>query len=45
VDHQFYLTSAQHRYDALKRLIDFNPGIYGIIFTRTKVDAQTIAEN
>lgn len=44
VDHQFYLTSAQHRYDALKRLIDFNPGIYGIIFTRTKVDAQTIAE-
>jgi ATP-dependent RNA helicase DeaD len=44
VDHQYYVTSAQHRYDALKRLIDFNPGIYGIIFTRTKVDAQTIAE-
>ena len=44
VDHQFYLTNAQHRYDALKRLIDFNPGIYGIIFTRTKVDAQNIAE-
>lgn len=44
VDHQFYLTNAQHRYDALKRLIDFNPGIYGIIFTRTKVDAQHIAE-
>ncbi|HSC39347.1 MAG TPA: DEAD/DEAH box helicase, partial [Chitinophagaceae bacterium] len=36
VDHQFYITSAQHRYEALKRLIDFNPGIYGIIFTRTK---------
>jgi ATP-dependent RNA helicase DeaD len=44
VDHQYYVTSAQHRYEALKRLIDFNPGIYGIIFTRTKVDAQTIAE-
>ncbi len=44
VDHQFYLTSAQHRYEALKRLIDFNPGIYGIIFTRTKADAQNIAE-
>lgn len=44
VDHQFYVTSAQHRYEALKRLIDFNPGIYGIIFTRTKADAQTIAE-
>jgi len=28
----------------LKRIIDFNPGIYGIIFTRTKIDAQNIAE-
>ncbi|HEY0680223.1 MAG TPA: DEAD/DEAH box helicase [Chitinophagaceae bacterium] len=44
VDHQYYVTSAQHRYEALKRLIDFNPGIYGIVFTRTKVDAQNIAE-
>lgn len=44
IDHQYYITSAQNRYEALKRLIDFNPGIYGIIFTRTKVDAQNIAE-
>lgn len=44
IDHQYYVTSAQHRYQALKRLIDFNPGIYGIIFTRTKADAQEIAE-
>ncbi len=44
IDHQYYMTSAQHRYEALKRLIDFNPGIYGIIFTRTKADAQEIAE-
>ena len=44
VDHQYCVASAQHRYDALKRLIDFNPGIYGIIFTRTKADAQAIAE-
>lgn len=44
IDHQYYVTSAQHRYQALKRLIDFNPGIYGIIFTRTKADAQDIAE-
>jgi ATP-dependent RNA helicase DeaD len=43
-DHQFYVVSPQHRYEALKRLIDFNPGIYGIIFTRTKADAQKIAE-
>jgi ATP-dependent RNA helicase DeaD len=44
IDHQYYITSAQHRYETLKRLIDFNPGIYGIIFTRTKADAQAIAE-
>lgn len=44
IDHQYYITSAQHRYEALKRLIDFNPGMYGIIFTRTKLDAQEIAE-
>lgn len=44
IDHQYYITQAQHRYEALKRLIDFNPGIYGIVFTRTKADAQNIAE-
>ncbi len=44
IDHQYYVTSAHQRYETLKRLIDFNPGIYGIIFTRTKLDAQNIAE-
>src|SRR6187200_3116027 len=44
IDHQYYVASSHHRYEALKRLIDFNPGIYGLIFTRTKADAQKIAE-
>jgi len=44
IDHQFFVTPAQHRYETLKRLIDFNPGIYGIIFTRTKAEAQEISE-
>lgn len=44
IDHQYFIVSAQHRYEALKRLIDFNPGMYGIIFTRTKADAQEISE-
>ncbi len=44
VDHQYIITSAQHRYEALKRLIDFNPGVYGLIFTRTKADAQEVSE-
>ena len=44
IDHQYFITQAQYRYETLKRLIDFNPGMYGIIFTRTKADAQEIAE-
>ncbi|MGZ3839083.1 MAG: DEAD/DEAH box helicase [Flavisolibacter sp.] len=44
IDHQFLVTTAHHRYETLKRIIDFNPGMYGIIFTRTKADAQEIAE-
>jgi ATP-dependent RNA helicase DeaD len=44
VDHQYFVTNAHHRYEALKRMIDFSPGIYGIIFTRTKADAQNISE-
>lgn len=44
IDHQYYVTSSHQRYEALKRLIDFHPGIYGLIFTRTKADAQEIAE-
>jgi len=43
IDHQYYVAAAHHRYEVLKRLIDFNPGIYGLIFTRTKADAQEIA--
>lgn len=44
IDHQYYVTQHVNRYETLKRIIDFNPGIYGIIFTRTKADAQSITE-
>ncbi len=44
IDHQYYVTSHINRYETLKRIIDFNPGIYGIIFTRTKADAQNVTE-
>ena len=44
IDHQYYVTAHVNRYETLKRIIDFNPGIYGIIFTRTKADAQHITE-
>ncbi len=45
IDHQYYSTQHVNRYETLKRIIDFNPGIYGIIFTRTKADAQEITES
>ncbi|NOT52070.1 MAG: DEAD/DEAH box helicase [Chitinophagaceae bacterium] len=44
IDHQFYTTQHHNRYEVLKRIIDFNPGIYGIVFARTKLDTQDIAE-
>jgi ATP-dependent RNA helicase DeaD len=44
IDHQYYITQHVNRYETLKRIIDFNPGIYGIVFARTKADTQEIAE-
>ncbi|MBS1615366.1 MAG: DEAD/DEAH box helicase [Bacteroidetes bacterium] len=44
IDHQYYVTHRHTRFEALQRLLDFTPGIYGIIFTRTKQDAQDVAE-
>ena len=45
IDHQYYQTQHANRYETLKRIIDFNPGIYGIVFTRTKADAQEVTES
>jgi ATP-dependent RNA helicase DeaD len=45
VDHQYVVTQAQHRYEVLKRLIDFNPGMYGIIFTRTKAEHRKLPKS
>jgi len=44
IDHQYYVTNHHNRYEVLRRLLDFTPGIYGIIFTRTKQDAQDVSE-
>lgn len=44
IDHQYYVTSHHNRFETLRRLLDFTPGIYGIIFTRTKQDCQDISE-
>lgn len=44
IAHMYYLVSNQNRYNALKRIADIQPDIYGIIFCRTKVETQEIAE-
>ena len=44
IDHQYFVTNHHNRFETLQRLLDFAPGIYGIIFTRTKQDCQDVAE-
>lgn len=45
IDHQYYVTNRHQRYATLQRLLDFSPGIYGIIFVRTRQDCQDIADS
>ncbi len=44
VSHQIYVVHAKDRYLALKRIVDFHPDIYGIVFCRTRRETQEIAE-
>ena len=44
VRHVAYLVHAKDKYETLKRIVDFYPQIYGIIFCRTKVETQEIAD-
>ena len=43
VTHGYYLVSARDKYKVLKRIADSEPGIYGIIFCRTRKETQEIA--
>lgn len=45
VRHNYYMIKASDRYLALKRLIDYYPSIYGIVFCRTKLETQDVADN
>ena len=44
VNHIYYMVNAKDRYLALKRIVDYYPRIYGIVFCRTKVETQEIAD-
>ena len=45
VRHNYYMIKASDRYLALKRLIDYYPSIYGIVFCRTKLETQEVADS
>ena len=44
VNHIYYMVNAKDKYLALKRIVDYYPRIYAIIFCRTKVETQEIAD-
>ena len=43
IEHHIYNVSSRNKYEALKRIVDFNPNIYGIVFCRTKRHTKDIA--
>lgn len=44
VNHIAYIVHAKDKYLALKRVVDYYPQIYGIIFCRTRIETQEIAD-
>ena len=44
VNHIYYMVQAKDKYLALKRIVDYNPRIFAIIFCRTKLETQEIAD-
>ena len=44
IKHLFYTVHAKDKYIALKRIVDYYPDIYGIVFCRTRKDTQEVAD-
>lgn len=44
IEHQYVVVNDRDKYSALKRLLDFHPDIFGLIFCRTRIDTQRVAE-
>ena len=45
IEHHYYVIRARDKYAAFKRIVDSNPEIFGIVFCRTKIETQEIAES
>ena len=44
VNHEYYLVHARDKYAALKRIVDYQPKIYAIVFCRTRMETQEVAD-
>lgn len=44
VEHVYYTVRASDRYKAIKRIVDVNPNIFGIVFCRTRQETKDVAE-
>jgi ATP-dependent RNA helicase DeaD len=44
IEHTCYVIHEKHRYQGLKRTIDFTPEMFGLVFCRTRKETQTVAE-
>ncbi|MGB0432389.1 MAG: DEAD/DEAH box helicase, partial [Bacteroidia bacterium] len=44
VEHHYYLTSSRNRYEAIRRIVDAHPDVYGMIFCRTRAETKDVAE-
>ena len=44
VDHRYYTVRRHDKYQALKRIVDFHPDMYGIVFCRTRAGTREVAE-
>ncbi|MBP5337896.1 MAG: DEAD/DEAH box helicase [Prevotella sp.] len=45
VNHIYFMVQAKDKYLALKRIVDYYPKIFAIIFCRTKLETQEVADN
>ena len=45
IDHQFIVIDERDKYMALKRMVDYTSDIFAVIFCRTKIDTQRIADH
>lgn len=44
VEHIYYVSQAKQRYLVLKRIVDLNPDVYGIVFCRTRMETKEVAD-